>query len=292
MERMKEPFVIAEIGCNHCGDFDHAKRLIDVAHSFCEAPCVKFQKRTNEAVLSEEEYASPHPNPHNSYGDTYGAHREYLEFSLEQHAELKAYCDTLGILYSASVWDMRSAEEIASLQPALIKIPSACNTHYELAGYLCEHYAGDIHVSLGMTTAEEIDGIIAFYRERGRLKDVVLYHCTSGYPIQFDEANLLEIVRLRELCGDAVKGIGFSGHHKGIAIDVAAYTLGATYIERHFTLDRTQKGTDHAASLEPDGLRRLGRDLAATHAALRHKPQDILDVEAVQRRKLKWDRNQ
>lgn len=288
---MEPPFIIAEIGCNHCGDFDHAKRLIDVAHTFCAAPCVKFQKRTNAEVLSDAEYNAPHPNPHNSYGDTYGAHREFLEFTLDQHAELKAYCDSLGILYSASVWDMTSAKEIVSLTPKLIKIPSACNTHFDLAAYLCESYAGEIHVSLGMTTAEEIDRIVAFYQERDRLKDVVLYHCTSGYPIAFDEANLLEITRIKERWGDAVKGIGFSGHHRGIAIDVAAYTLGATYIERHFTLDRTQKGTDHAASLEPDGLRRIGRDLAATHAALRYKDADILEVEVAQRKKLKWDRN-
>jgi N-acetylneuraminate synthase len=186
---------------------------------------------------------------------------------------------------------MTSAKEIVSLTPKLIKIPSACNTHFDLAAYLCESYAGEIHVSLGMTTAEEIDRIVAFYQERDRLKDVVLYHCTSGYPIAFDEANLLEITRIKERWGDAVKGIGFSGHHRGIAIDVAAYTLGATYIERHFTLDRTQKGTDHAASLEPDGLRRIGRDLAATHAALRYKDADILEVEVAQRKKLKWDRN-
>lgn len=289
---MEPPFLIAEIGCNHCGDFDHAKKLIDVAHTFCQAPCVKFQKRTNEEVLTPDEFSAPHPNPHNSYGDTYGAHRAFLEFTLEQHAALKEYCDAQGVIYSASVWDMTSAKEIAGLEPALIKIPSACNTHYEMAEYLCSHYAGEIHVSLGMTTAKEVDEIIAFYRDHDRLQDVVLYHCTSGYPIQFEEANLLEITRLRDKVGGEVKGIGYSGHHRGIAIDIAAYALGASYIERHFTLDRTQKGTDHAASLEPDGLRRVSRDLTAAHAALRHKPQDILEVETPQRAKLKWDRNQ
>ena len=114
---------------------------------------------------------------------------------------------------------------------------------------------------------------------------------TWCYPVKFEETNLLEIPRLCTLYGARVKGIGFSGHHLGIAVDVAAYALGATYIERHFTLDRTQKGTDHAASLEPDGLRRLQRDLLAAHAAMTAKGSDILPVEEPQRRKLKWDRN-
>ena len=288
---MQAPFLIAEIGCNHCGDFSHAVELVRTAAEFCKAPCVKFQKRAPREVLTEAEYHAPHPNPRHSYGDTYGEHREALEFTLDQHRELKVLCDSLGVAYSASVWDLTSAREIASLAPLLIKIPSACNTHYDLAALLCDSYGGEIHVSLGMTTAREAHEIVHFYDSRGRAQDVVLYHCTSGYPIKFEEVNLLEIPHLVNTFGGRVKGIGFSGHHLGIAIDVAAYALGATYIERHFTLDRTQKGTDHAASLEPDGLRRLWRDLNATHTAMTRKSADILEVEEAQRRKLKWDRN-
>ena len=118
----------------------------------------------------------------------------------------------------------------------------------------------------------------------------MLYACTSGYPIQPKEACLLEICRLRKAYGDLVDDIGDSGHHNGIAIDVAAFTLGANYIERHFTLDRTWKGTDHAASLEPDGLRRLKRNLDHTAKALSYKPEEILPIEEPQRRKLKWRR--
>ena len=126
-----------------------------MAAIYCKADIVKFQKRCNRELLTPEQYAAPHPNPANSYGKTYGEHREYLEFTVEQHAQLKAWCDELGITYSTSVWDLTSAKEIASLHPELIKIPSACNNHYEMLEWLCENYDGEIHVSLGMTTHEE-----------------------------------------------------------------------------------------------------------------------------------------
>ena len=137
------------------------------------------------------------------------------------------------------------------------KIPSACNTNFEMLGYICENYDKEIQLSFGMTTREEEEQIVKFFEERGRAKDLVLFNCTSGYPVPFKDVCLLEITRMREAYEDRVKAIGFSGHHLGIAIDVAAYTLGASVFERHYTLDRTFKGTDHAASLEPDGIRRL-----------------------------------
>lgn len=285
---MKPAKVIAEIGCNHKGDMEIAKELIKVAKIYCNADVVKLQKRNNRELLTEEQYNAPHPNPANSYGDTYGAHREFLEFTAEQHRELKKYCEELGIIYSTSVWDLTSAKEIASLNPELIKIPSACNNHYEMLGWLCEHYKGEIHISTGMTSQEEIEILVKFFESKGRAKDVVLYACTSGYPVPFEDVCLLEITRLKELYGNRVKEIGFSGHHLGIAVDVAAYTLGATWVERHYTLDRTWKGTDHAASLEPEGLRRLVRDLKAVNKALTYKKEDVLDIEKVQREKLKY----
>jgi N-acetylneuraminic acid phosphate synthase len=285
---MKPAKVIAEIGCNHKGDMEIAKELIKVAKIYCNADVVKLQKRNNRELLTEEQYNAPHPNPANSYGDTYGAHREFLEFTAEQHRELKKYCEELGIVYSTSVWDLTSAKEIASLNPELIKIPSACNNHYEMLGWLCEHYKGEIHVSTGMTSQKEIETLVKFFESKGRAKDVVLYACTSGYPVPFEDVCLLEITRLKELYGNRVKEIGFSGHHLGISVDVAAYTLGATWVERHYTLDRTWKGTDHAASLEPEGLRRLVRDLKAVNKALTYKKEDVLDIEKVQREKLKY----
>ncbi|MCE8519040.1 N-acetylneuraminate synthase family protein [Ruegeria pomeroyi] len=290
--------IIAEIGCNHKGDMDIAKELIRVAATVCNADVAKFQKRHNRELLSPEAYDTPHPVPANAYGDTYGAHREFLEFDTDQHQELIETCKAHGIAYSTSVWDLTSAREMAALNPPMLKIPSATNLHYEMQNFLCENFAGEIHVSTGMSTGKEIADLVQFYAERGRAGDLVVYSCTSGYPVAFEDICLFEICTLMEKFGTTVKGIGFSGHHLGIAADVAALALGRrmeaqgkgrfTHIERHFTLDRTWKGTDHAASLEPDGLRRLCRDVRNVDQALAYKRAEILPVEQVQRDKLKW----
>lgn len=284
----KEPYVIAEAGCNHMGSMEVAHELINTAAIFCKADAIKFQKRCPKELLTEEQYNAPHPNPHNSYGNTYGEHREYLEFTVEQHAQLKKWCEEVGITYSTSVWDLTSAKEIASLNPEFIKIPSACNTHFEMLKWLCENYGGEIQLSFGMTTRDEEEQIVSLFEKYDRAKDLVLYNCTSGYPVPFKDVCLLEITRMREMYESRVKAIGFSGHHLGIAIDIAAYTLGAQLFERHYTLDRTLKGTDHAASLEPDGIRRLKRNLQNTHDALTFKSEEILEIEMVQRDKLKY----
>ena len=291
MNTYKEPYVIAEIGCNHKGDMKIAKELIKVAKIFCKVDAVKFQKRNNKELLTESQYNAPHPNPVNAYGDTYGEHREFLEFSIDQHQELKDFCEEMEITYSTSVWDLTSAQEIASLQPEFIKIPSACNNHFEMLGWLCDNYSGEIHISTGMTTKDEIGKLVQFFTDKGRNKDLVIYNCTSGYPVPFEDVCLLEISRMKQLYEDKVKHIGFSGHHLGIAVDVAAFTLGANVVERHYTLDRTWKGTDHAASLEPSGLRKLKRDLSAVYQSLTYKEKDILDIEVVQREKLKFRKN-
>ena len=209
---------------------------------------------------------------------------------MEQHRQLKLWCEEFGITYATSVWDMTSAKEIASLKPQFIKIPSACNNNYEMLQWLCENYQGEIQISFGMTTHDEEEKIVRLFEETGRNKDLVLFNCTSGYPVPFEDICLLEITRMREKYEERVKKIGFSGHHLGIAVDVAAFTLGAEVIERHFTLDRTWKGTDHAASLEPDGVRKLTRNLNQTYMALRYKSQEILPIEQIQRDKLKYRR--
>lgn len=286
------PKIIAEIGCNHKGDMEIAKKMINVAAIYCGADVVKFQKRNNKELLSKEQYYSPHPNPENSYGSTYGEHREFLEFTIDQHQEIKKYCEELGVVYSTSVWDMTSAKEIASLNPDLIKIPSAMNNHFEMIGWLCENYEGEIHISTGMTNYDEIDTLIQFFIKKGKNKDLVLYNCTSGYPVPYSDICLKEITRLREKYENVVKNIGFSGHHIGTTIDIAAYSLGAEWIERHFTLDRTWKGTDHSASLEPEDLKKLVTDLNNLKEALKYKREEILDIEKVQREKLKYRGNQ
>lgn len=288
---LKKTKVVAEIGCNHKGEMDIAHEMIMMAAKFCKADAVKFQKRNNREYLSEEQYNAPHPNPINAYGKTYGEHREFLEFDLDQHRQLKEWCESYGIEYGTSVWDVTSAREIASLEPVGIKVPSACNTNFPMLEVLCDEYKGEIHISFGMTTHEEEEKIISYFESKGRNKEVVIYSCTSGYPVAFEDVCLFEINRLKETYGDRVKKVGFSGHHLGIAADIAALTLGAEVIERHFTMDRTWKGTDHSASLEPDGMRKLVRDVRNVSKAFTYKSAEILPVEAVQRKKLKSQNN-
>jgi len=288
MINYQKPRIIAEIGCNHKGDMTIAKELIDLS-KFCGVDYAKFQKRTPKELLTDSQYNAPHPNPTNSYGDTYGAHREFLELDLEQHRELKSYCEEIGIGYATSVWDVTSAREIISLNPDFVKVPSACNNHFEMLRVLRDEYKGGIHLSLGMTSKEEEIEILDFFDEvDSGSSRIVLYSCTSGYPVPFKDVCLLEVSRIRDAHSERVHDIGFSGHHLGIAIDNAGYTLGANWVERHFTKDRTWKGTDHAASLEPTGMQKLTRDLNATYSALTLKPTDILDIERPQRDKLKF----
>ena len=284
----EKPKVIAEIGCNHMGSFEIAKELVLLAKE-CGANVAKFQKRDNKLLLTEQQYDGPHPVQENSFGDSYGSHREFLEFEQNQHAELKKFCELKGIEYSTSVWDVNSALGLSRLNQKFIKVPSACNNNYEMLEVLRDEYKGDIHISLGMTTQVEEMGIVKFFEENKQSNQhLFLYACTSAYPVPFNKVALLELKRLYNEYSIRVKGIGFSGHHLGIAIDIAAYVLGARWIERHFTKDRTWKGTDHAASLEPSGLMKLVRDLDASYEALHFKDREILDVEIFQRDKLKY----
>jgi N-acetylneuraminate synthase len=282
---LPETKVVAEIGCNHRGEVETARRLVDAA-AFCGARYAKFQKRTPRELLTPEQYDAPYENP-NSYGRTYGEHRERLELPIEVHARLKAYCAERGIGYATSVWDVTSAREVARMGCDYVKVPSACNNDARLLACLRDEFRGDVHVSLGMTTPEEERRIVdVFAAAPARL---VLYACTSGYPVGMADVCLLEIQRLVEtyLREGRCQAVGYSGHHLGIAVDMAAPILGATWIERHFTLDRTWKGTDHAASLEPSGLQKLVRDLGALRDAWRRKDGALLPVERPQREKLK-----
>ncbi len=271
------PTVIAEIGCNHQGNMDLARDHIRAAAA-CGADYVKFQKRDNDFHREHNpDWDKPHPNGGHAFGATYYEHRQALEFSQDEHILLKSYAERHDIGYACSAWDATSALEIATLEPDYIKIPSAMNTNTALLDTCYQNFR-KLHISLGMTTDEERDRLLlpAQHDPDGYF---IYYHCTSGYPVPFDELYLKEI-------GGHIKG--FSGHHLGIAVDIAAYTLGAEFIERHFTLDRTMKGTDHSASLEPGGLSKLVRDLKAAEKALRCKTDEISPIEVTQREKLKW----
>jgi len=284
----KKPVVVAEIGCNHMGNFDIAIELIDIAKAQ-GADYAKFQKRNIRELLTEEQYNLPHPELHNAFAYTYGKHREYLEFSKEQHVLLKKHCDKVGIKYACSTWDVTSAKDIIELNPDYIKVPSASNNNLELLQTLRDEYGGDVHLSLGMTTFEEVKQIIEIFNgNRKKTGRIVLYACTSAYPISEPDTYLLEIRRIIDNYNGLIKAVGFSAHYSGIAMDIAAYTLGATWFERHFTKDRTWKGTDQAASLEPHGLQKVIRDLNFAWAALKYKPSEIAEIEIPHREKLKF----
>jgi sialic acid synthase len=273
--------IVAEIGCNHKGNIEIAKSMIDILAYKCGAHVAKFQKRNNKELLGEK-YNDPHPCSEESYGETYGEHRERLEFSIEQHKELKAYCESKDIIYSCSVWDLTSTKEIVSINPVMIKIPSAQNNNYKILEYLKENYNGEIHISFGMTTKKEIEEIYNFMKDYDKL---YFYSCTSNYPVSDNDICMKEIESLKKY---SVKGYGVSGHYQGTIFDCMAVVYGVDYIERHFTLNKNWKGTDHIASLNPDEMEELVRNIKLCVKANKTKNKDILDCESAQRNKLKW----
>lgn len=277
--------VIAEACCNHMGSMKIAREMISVAAQ-CGAWAIKFQKRNPRECLTPARYDEPY-NSENSFGDTYGEHREKLEFTVDQHAELQAYAQAKGILYACSVWDVSSFRQIALLDPPFLKIPSAHNEDSRLLETVFHEWEGDVHISNGMCGREaELRWLKA-----GRSRQLVLYACTSKYPAEMSDVCLLDIPRLlKDHSWGSLQAVGFSGHHNGIALDIAAVTLGASYLERHFTLNRTWKGTDQSASLEPQGLAKLVRDVKAVSEAWRERT-GILPCEAGMVKKLKLFRD-
>jgi N-acetylneuraminate synthase len=267
--------VIAEIGNNHQGELDIARRLIDSA---AEAGCwaVKSQKRS----MREEWKSRPYDNP-NSFGKTYWDHREALELTPDAHRSLKQYAEALGLEYFVSPWDAQSASEMDQVGMKRFKLASACLTDEVLLSVLTE--AGKpVIMSTGMSTWEEIG--FACDMLANELECIML--CTSTYPCEFEDIRLGRIELLSRYIDDDDVKLGFSGHHHGIAIDIAAAAMGCEYIERHLTLDRSWRGSDHAASLEPGGLDKLCRDLKAFEAANQLGPE-IVDAELPIREKLR-----
>ncbi|MCC6748471.1 MAG: N-acetylneuraminate synthase family protein [Deltaproteobacteria bacterium] len=275
-------YVIAEIGQNHQGDLSIARELVRTA-KLCGADAVKSQKRDIRTLLTPEEYAKPYDSPH-SFGKTYGEHREALELSREAHAELLAYANELGLEYFCSPWDVPSARLLHEIGTPLFKVPSAALTQHALLRELAS-YRKPIILSTGMSTLDEIDAAV------GVLSGAELYlmQCTSAYPATFDSINLRAVPTLAERYE---RPVGLSGHHKGIAVDAAAVALGARLLERHFTLDRTWRGTDHAASLEPTGLSRLVRDVRAVETSMGDGVKRLQECELASRAKLRGVRQQ
>lgn len=242
-------FIIAEIGINHNGDINLAKRLVKLAKdNGCDA--VKFQKRTVELVYSKHELEMERPNP---FGNTNRDLKRGLEFSYEQYQEIDKYCRELDILWFASCWDKNSVDFIDSFNPPCHKIASASLTDDDLILHI-KSKGRPILLATGMSTQNEIDHALSILG----MDNLVLMHCTSTYPSLESELNLNVIPNYikRYSCP-----IGYSGHEKGVLPSVIAASMGACAIERHITTDRTLWGSDHPASLEPEGLRRLVRDI-------------------------------
>ena len=242
-------YVIAEIGINHNGSVDLAKQLIDAAAG-CGCDAVKFQKRTVDVVYTAEELAKPRENP---FGPTNGDLKRGLEFGPREYTEIDAYCKARGIDWFASCWDEASVDFMERFDPVCYKIASACLTDDSLLRHH-RRTGRPIILSTGMSDMGQIEhavGVLGPDR-------LILLHCTSNYPSPPNELNLLTISTLRDRFGIPV---GYSGHEVGLATSYAAAVLGACVIERHITLDRAMWGSDQAASVEPQGIARLVRDI-------------------------------
>ncbi len=254
-------WVIAEIGHNHQGSVEKAKELFTEAKA-TGAHAVKLQKRDNRGLYTREMYNKPYENE-NSYGSTYGEHREYLEFGRAEYQELKAFAADIGITFFATAFDLASADFLAELDMPAYKIASADLINTPLLRHVAE-LGKPVILSTGGATLDDVRRGVETVAEIN--PQIVLLQCTAGYPAEWDQLDLRVITTYRECFPTAV--VGLSSHDSGIAMAVAAYVLGARVIEKHFTLNRALKGTDHRFSLEPVGLRKMVRDLRRTRVAL------------------------
>jgi len=254
-------YVIAEIGHNHQGNLETAKELFRAARE-CGVNAVKLQKRDNRSLYTREMYDKPYENE-NSFGATYGQHREFLEFGKSEYKELQRFARELGLTFFATAFDFRSADFLAELNTPAFKIASGDLRNIPLLKYVAA-FQRPVIVSTGGGTIEDVQR--AYDAVMPINSQLSILQCTAGYPCAFEEMNLRVITTFRERFPDVV--IGLSSHDSGIAMVVAAYILGARIVEKHFTLNRAMKGTDHAFSLERGGMRRVVRDLQRVRLAL------------------------
>lgn len=261
-------YLIAEIGINHNGSLEIAKRLISVAKSLgCDA--VKFQKRTPDKCVPADQRDRMRETPWGYI--TYIEYRHKIEFGLEEFREIDRYCREQELTWFVSCWDTDSVDFMQAFETPCIKIPSACLTDRELLEH-CKHAGVPLILSTGMSILEQIDKAVAILGT----EQLLLAHCTSAYPCTNSELNLRMIPALRERYPCPV---GYSGHELGVATSVAAAALGACFIERHITLDRAMWGSDQAASMEPIGMARLVKDLRAVEAALGDGVKQVYESE-------------
>jgi N-acetylneuraminate synthase len=270
-------FVLAEIGINHNGDLETAKRLIDAAAlAGCDA--VKFQKRTPDVCVPEDQKGIERDTPWGRM--TYLEYRKRVEFGEAEYKEIDRYCRERKILWTCSCWDVPALDFTLGMKVSFLKIPSAVLTDEAL---LNRHIDSGLPlvVSTGMSSWEEIERAAALLK---RSSQWMLLHCTSTYPSSAPEINLRVMETLREAFHCPV---GYSGHEVGLQISLAAVALGACMIERHITLDRTMWGTDQAASVEPQGFHRLVRDIRVIEQAMGDGIKRVYDSEKPIRAKLR-----
>ncbi len=271
-------FVIAEAGVNHNGRLDLAEQLVRIAAD-ARADAVKLQKRSIPDILIRDALDAPYVKA-TSLGATYGEHRQRLELAEEDWRRLQVLAVGLGLEFLGSAWDKRSADFLESLDAPAFKVASADLTNLDLLDHLARK-GRPMLVSTGMSSIEEIDEAVNCVLRRNA--DLVLLQCTSTYPAEFADVNLRVMQAYRERYGVLV---GYSGHERGIAVAAAAATLGACVVEKHFTIDRTMPGPDHAASLEPIGLAKLVRDVRHIEEALGTAQKRILPAEVPIRERL------
>ncbi len=256
-----ECYVIAEIGHNHGGSVEMCKELFDEAKG-CGAHAVKLQKRDNRSLYTREFFNKPYENE-NSYGPTYGEHREALEFGRADYQELKAHADEIGITFFATAFDLPSADLLAELDMPAYKIASADLVNTPLLKHVAQ-IGKPMIISTGGSTLDDVRRAHDVVAEIN--PEVAILQCTAGYPAAWDELDLRVVETYRELFPETV--VGLSSHDNGITMPVVSYMLGARIVEKHFTMNRALKGTDHRFSLEPQGLRKMVRDLTRTKKAL------------------------
>ena len=273
---MKKTYIIAEIGINHNGSMEFAKRLIDIASlSGCDA--VKFQKRTPDICVPNHQKGIMRDTPWGPM--TYIEYKYRMEFGKEEYDEIDRYCRGRGIAWSASPWDIESLLFLQQYDLPWIKIPSAMITNEGLVR-ACVNTRKKIIFSTGMSTYEEIDQTMEWLTGC----EVVMMHCNSSYPAPLEDLNLSCIKTLKERYNCE---IGYSGHEFRLGTTVAAIYLGATYIERHITLDRTMWGSDHLSSVEPQGLIKLVKGIRELETAYGDGVKRITEGEIAPRKKLR-----
>lgn len=269
-------YVIAEIGHNHKGDIDICKQLFDAAKD-AGAQAVKLQKRDNAALYTKAMFNQPY-NSENAYGPTYGTHREALEFGWDEYIELKNYAKELGLDFFSTAFDFNSADFLAKLDLPAVKMASGDLRSLPLLKYVAQ-MGKPMIISTGGATMEDV--VRAYEAIMPINPQLAILQCTAAYPANFEDLNLNVIKTYRETFPDVV--VGLSAHDSGISQSVAAYVLGGRIVEKHFTLNRTWKGTDHAFSLEPVGLKKMVRDLKRTRLSLgdgikRQLPNEVAPI--------------